>query len=91
MSCNFCDLEYLVIAKLETFNEDQKFVSQLFGLEFEELQTHQSAGGSTKKVSKDYFSMLDENTVERLYNFYKIDFEMFGYSFQEYLPQNDNW
>ena len=90
MSCNFCDLEYLVIAKLETFNEDQKFVSQLFGLEFEELQTHQSAGGSTTKVSQDYFSMLDENTVERLYNFYKIDFEMFGYSFQEYWQHNDN-
>ena len=80
-----------MIVKLETFNEDKTYVSKLFGLEFQEIQARKSAGGSTAKVSKEYFSMLDNTTVERLYNIYKIDFEMFGYSFQEYCPENEKW
>ena len=33
----------------------------------------------------DYFAQLDKKTLKRLYDMYKIDFEMFGYSLQPYV------
>ena len=32
-----------------------------------------------------YFSLLDKHVKLRLYNFYKMDFEMFGYNATKYL------
>ena len=44
------------------------------------LETHKSSGGDTKTLAKEYFSDLDLDTVKDLYEIYKVDFEMFGYS-----------
>ena len=33
----------------------------------------------------NYFAQLDKKTLKRLYDMYKIDFEMFGYSLQPYV------
>ena len=44
------------------------------------LESHVSSGGSTRDLARKYFSELDIMTVRRLYEFYKVDFEMFGYS-----------
>ena len=46
--------------------------------------THVSSGGSTKELARKYFSQLSLDTVKKLYNIYKVDFEMFGYSPQLY-------
>ena len=39
---------------------------------------HESSGGYTKDLTKQYFSELDQGTVIELYNIYKVDFEMFN-------------
>ena len=49
------------------------------------LETHKSSGGDTKILAKKYFSDLDLNTVKDLYEIYKVDFEMFGYSPGKYF------
>ena len=49
------------------------------------LESHVSSGGSTKDLARKYFSELDIDTVTRLYNLYKVDFEMFGYSPDNYI------
>lgn len=49
------------------------------------LESHVSSGGSTRNLARKYFSELDIMTVRRLYEFYKVDFEMFGYSPDEYF------
>ena len=49
------------------------------------LESHVSSGGSTRDLARKYFSELDIMTVRRLYEFYKVDFEMFGYSPDEYF------
>ena len=52
--------------------------------------THVSSGGSTKELAKKYFSQLSLSTVKKLYNVYKVDFEMFGYSPQLYYQYARN-
>ena len=42
--------------------------------------THQSSGGSTEELSREYFSSLPLSLVKNLYNIFKVDFLMFGYS-----------
>ena len=44
-----------------------------------------SSGGGTKDLAKKYFSEMDIVTVKRLYKLYKVDFDMFGYSPEEYF------
>jgi hypothetical protein len=74
-----------VIAKAETFEEDQKFIGQMAGVHFENIQAHKSEGGSTKDQTRKYFGQLDKHTIDQLYKFYQVDFEMFGYSPALYL------
>ena len=83
--CAFCDIPYKVIARAETFAEDQKFIGQMAGVTFEQIETHQSRGGSSKELAKIYFGQLDRRTVNKLFRLYKVDFQMFGYSPDLYL------
>jgi len=78
--CAFCDIPYRVIAKAETFQEDQQYIGQLAGVELEQVETHHSSGGSTRDLARKYFEQLDTRTVDKLYSLYQVDFEMFGYS-----------
>ena len=78
--CGYCDIPYLVIAKAETFHIDQRFIGQLAGVTLDNVEAQHRSGENNGNLSKKYFSMLDIGTVERLYNLYVVDFEMFGYS-----------
>ena len=49
-----------------------------------------SSGGSTKDLAKNYFSELDVTMVKKLHEFYKVDFEMFDYSPDEYFKVAKN-
>ena len=46
------------------------------------------AGNSSQEpLSLKYFRLIGGNRIKKLYNIYKIDFEMFGYSVQQYLTE----
>ena len=45
---------------------------------------HASGGGSTEQLAASYFSALDPASVTSLYNLYRADFRMFGYSPHQY-------
>ena len=47
-------------------------------------ETPKFASKTTEKIFS-YFSLLEKRVKLRLYNLYKIDFEMFGYSATRYL------
>ena len=47
-------------------------------------ETHISSGGSTEELAEKYFSQLRLDTVKRLFQLYRVDFEMFSYSPQLY-------
>ena len=47
------------------------------------LGIHVTKGGTDKKTIK-YFSQLDKDLLHKLYNVYKVDFDFFGYSMDEF-------
>ena len=49
------------------------------------LEYNKSSGGSTANLSRKYFSEIDISTAKKLYELYKVDFEMFGYNPEEYF------
>ena len=54
---------------------------------FPRINSHSSQSHSNehKLLSLGYFREIDEESVKKLYDIYKIDFEMFGYSVDDYL------
>ena len=52
---------------------------------YECLGSHVSSGGSTKELTRQYFTEINIITAKKLYELYKVDFEMFGYSPKEYF------
>jgi len=83
--CGYCDIPYTVIARAENIAEDQKYIGHMANVTFHKIESHVSSGGSTKDLARKYFSEMDIDTVKRLYQLYKVDFEMFGYSPDEYF------
>ena len=53
-------------------------------------ESHVSSGGSTKDLAKNYFWELDVTMVKKLHEFYKVAFEMFDYSPDEYFKVAKN-
>ncbi|XP_068237527.1 carbohydrate sulfotransferase 11-like isoform X2 [Palaemon carinicauda] len=86
--CAPCDFHYDVIAKVETFYEDQKYIRELTGLSNNSSdmkanglpRAHSSKGPSSVKLTKEYFSLLSEEDKDRVYKAYFFDFYLFGYS-----------
>ena len=47
--------------------------------EFNEMQ---------RRRTRKYFSELSREQIEKLFEFYKVDFEMFDYSVEQFLSEN---
>ena len=99
--CAYCHSPYTVIGRLETADEDQKYISHMANVTIPKignmarkfkvwpmtwfyLEYNKSSGGSTAQLSRKYFSEIDISTAKKLYELYKVDFEMFSYNPEEY-------
>ena len=89
--CSYCNIKYDVIGRMETFNEDVKYIFKKSGLSsilslnlFNKFIN--SSKLKTKVMTKKYFSQLTENQINELYDMYRMDFEMFGYDPKPYFP-----
>ena len=96
--CHHCAIPYNVIGRMETFDEDLNYIILQLGLEnilpIKNINTLSNTNQDSKqhiantaktKESLEYFSKLKKSQIEQLYQIYKIDFEMFGYSAKDYL------
>ena len=83
--CSLCSFDFTAVGKLENMQEDIHFIGKVAGVELESIVTNPSSGGSTSELARKYFSQLDKEDVEKLFQLYKMDFEMFGYSPNLYL------
>ncbi len=96
--CGYCKLDYDLIGKVETFAADAAFVFRAANLgdaiDVREAFRNYNpgpggggggggGGGSDKALS--YFSSLTPGQKESLSRMYRTDFEMFGYSPDEYM------
>ena len=84
-------MKYDVIGFLETYDEDFRYIAQKLNLT--SLLTRADKKKNKKSDSKqsqsdrikEYFSLLKKEVRQRLYQLYRIDFEMFGFDATSYL------
>merc|ERR1712117_906622 len=83
--CNYCGIEFDVIGHMEDYEEDMLYISTKLNLipllqNITQVQneTPGKKASSAKRI-KDYMSLLSPEQRQKLYYFYKIDFEMFEY------------
>ncbi|XP_034942845.1 carbohydrate sulfotransferase 11-like [Chelonus insularis] len=81
--CTPCSLNYSIIAKVETLQQDQMFIIKKLGEE-DQIQPKWRHSGGEMNASKIYFRQLDRGRIDKLYKKFKLDFEMFDYSLEEY-------
>ena len=65
--------------KLENLAQDLLFIGQMAGVQFEKVVTLNPSSGETSELAKEYFSQIHKQDVEKLYQFYKFDFDLFDY------------
>lgn len=86
--CNICSLNYDFIGKMETFDQDLRHIIQEAHLEgriSQKIHLRRSSGGSTEDLALKYFSTVSRIKIQRLYDKYKHDFQMFDYSPQAFI------
>ncbi|XP_065087467.1 carbohydrate sulfotransferase 11 [Ochlerotatus camptorhynchus] len=85
--CTPCFFHYDVIAKFETLEEDQNYliaVGQL-GHMIKPQWRNAGKGAHTNDLVLKLCKELDDDQIRGLYEYYKYDFELFGYSTEEYF------
>ena len=83
---HLCQMEYDVIGKIETLEEDMAFIGEKSGL----ASTNISLPWANRRRSGEqdsllYWEQLDLDRTRRLYSVYRLDFLMFGYSALPYF------
>lgn len=104
--CDYCDIKYDMIGRLETMEADLKYLAYMNNITFlltnesSSYHVHPSGGhryAPSKKLSDaekdkkviDYFSQLSATQLDNLYDMYRLDFEMFGYSVHPFVKSNN--
>ncbi|KAG0713103.1 Carbohydrate sulfotransferase 9 [Chionoecetes opilio] len=82
--CAPCNIQYNVIAKMETRDEDEAYMSHLLGLPLPPpAQQNEASGVSTASLAKAFFSTLSPSERRHVFKAYEFDFLMFNYSYNE--------
>jgi len=70
---------------METFAEDSAVIAEFIGLQNFTFNTINASPSQAQNQTKEYFLDLPFELKQSLFEFYKVDFEMFGYSAEEYF------
>ncbi|KAK7086088.1 hypothetical protein SK128_002457 [Halocaridina rubra] len=85
--CNVCGADYNVILKLETIEEDERFLITLSNLEeLKEIKTPEWRHLNNKTsddVAPKYYSQLSRLQIRQLYQRYLLDFMLFDYHIRD--------
>ena len=80
--CAYCHAPYTIIGRLETADEDQKYIGHMANVTIRKkgnmankfkvylfiyLECNKSSGGSTANLSRKYFSEIDISTAKKLF------------------------
>ncbi|CAB3360465.1 Hypothetical predicted protein [Cloeon dipterum] len=91
--CTPCQVNFTVIAQVESLSRDQEYVIRHAGLA-EELPLgrrghrevlNKARGAPTNELLERYFRQLSKDQLMALYRIYRIDFDMFGYDADRYF------
>lgn len=82
--CAPCNIQYNVIAKMETKDEDEAYISNLLEVSLPStLQKNVAFGASTASLTKSFFSTLNPSERRHVFKAYEFDFLMFNYSYND--------
>lgn len=82
--CHPCSINYDIIGKYETLDQDSEFILTQVGETRISFPRAPKASSTTSNLSK-YFGSLQNDVIKHLYNIYVMDFRLFGYNLQEFL------
>ncbi|XP_054277247.1 carbohydrate sulfotransferase 11-like [Macrosteles quadrilineatus] len=85
--CSPCQVEFDMILKFDTLDEDQRYLIEVAGIGHlvKAEWRNPSKGPNTPDVITKYYSQLTLTQLLQLYNIYRFDFELFGFSLDRYL------
>ncbi|XP_043471621.1 carbohydrate sulfotransferase 11-like [Leptopilina heterotoma] len=82
--CTPCSLNYDFINKVETLWQDQVFTLRKLKLN-QKIKPHWRNSYGRSNASRIYYSQLNKAMIYKLYDKFKLDFEMFDYSPNAYF------
>ncbi|XP_045600271.2 carbohydrate sulfotransferase 10 [Procambarus clarkii] len=90
VTCSPCQLDYNVIAQVETLGDDHEYIIRELGLQHLLLNAHTHASkfdmyNGTSEAAQFYFRQVPLNLLRALADLYEPDFQLFGYSPLEYF------
>ena len=77
--CAFCNINYRVISKSETFDEDKQRIMEMAGLENKEVRLNSYGGDKIGNITRELFKNVTEDVKLALIDLYQYDFAMFEY------------
>ena len=83
--CAFCNINYNVISKTETFTEDKARIMEMMGIKDHEVRLNVNGGNAITNFTKACFSNLTKEQRSAVLELYKNDFDMFNYDPYLYL------
>ena len=78
-----CTSDYQVVIKVETMKSDEQLLAHVANLT--EIQDGSEWENKRPGPPPDFFKTLTTTQVKALYSRYKEDFDLFGYTIDEYL------
>jgi len=78
--CGYCDVQYKYFVRSEHFQMDTEYIGMTTNTYFDSEAKNVRAGNKSEELTRKYFEELDRETIQKLYDRYKVDFEMFNYS-----------
>ena len=76
-------MSYDLVMKVETLQSDWEVLRRISGRELPELK-HLNNNLNDQGTYRDFISQLSTQTLQKLYQIYRLDFELFGYSLDFY-------
>ncbi|KDR09457.1 Carbohydrate sulfotransferase 11 [Zootermopsis nevadensis] len=85
--CTPCQVDFDIIMKFETLQEDQNYLIHQAGLQdiIRPEWKNPAKGCTTTELVTSYYSQLTRAQILQLYHIYRYDFELFGYTLDGYL------
>lgn len=83
--CSFCKIDYRAIVKHENLAEEEpelKIWMNVTNLPEKHHHVIREKNISSKEITNKYFELLTDEDIFKLYQIYKLDFQMFNYTFQ---------
>ncbi|XP_072045532.1 carbohydrate sulfotransferase 11-like isoform X2 [Amphiura filiformis] len=81
-----CDVPYDIVGHFETLPDDAKYILQSVGadclVEFPSSKGSAATNSSHDDTLIKYYQTLSKELIERLYRKYRLDFLLFGYTFE---------